>query len=106
MIELGRSKVRWAPKKTLFVGRKTTLTLKVTQNGKAVLNIGIATNVCVESTLRHGYFLDYWPLLITDATMQAGPLALQQATLFNVENFFGWTVQSEEFLAAVNALRS
>jgi hypothetical protein len=30
-----------APKKTLFVGRKTTLTLKVTQNGKAVKGIRI-----------------------------------------------------------------
>jgi ureidoacrylate peracid hydrolase len=66
---------------------------------------GIATNVCVESTLRHGYFLDYWPLLITDAVMQAGPSALQEATVFNVENFFGWTVQSQEFLAALTASR-
>jgi uncharacterized repeat protein (TIGR01451 family) len=30
-----------APKRTLFVGRKTTLTLKVTQNGKAVAGIRI-----------------------------------------------------------------
>jgi uncharacterized repeat protein (TIGR01451 family) len=30
-----------APKRTLFVGRKTTLTLKVTQNGKAVKGIRI-----------------------------------------------------------------
>jgi ureidoacrylate peracid hydrolase len=29
---------------------------------------GIATNVCVESTLRDAFFLDYWPMLITDAT--------------------------------------
>ena len=64
---------------------------------------GIATNVCVESTLRHAYFLDYWPLLITDATMQAGPGALQEATLFNVESFFGWTLPSQEFLEAVNS---
>jgi ureidoacrylate peracid hydrolase len=62
---------------------------------------GIATNVCVESTLRHGYLLDYWPLLIADATMQAGPPAMQEATLFNVESFFGWTVQAEEFLAVL-----
>jgi len=30
-----------APKKTLFVGRKTTLTLKVSQNGQAVKGIRI-----------------------------------------------------------------
>jgi ureidoacrylate peracid hydrolase len=85
----------------------TDLDLVLRSRGiRTVIMTGVATNVCVESTLRHGYFLDYWPLLISDATMQAGPSSLQEATLFNVESFFGWTVQSEEFLAAVNALRS
>ena len=60
---------------------------------------GIATNVCVESTLRDAFFLDYWPILITDATMAAGPPAMQEATLFNIESYFGWTIQSGEFLA-------
>jgi ureidoacrylate peracid hydrolase len=64
---------------------------------------GIATNVCVESTLRDAFFLDYWPILITDASMAAGPLSVQEATLFNVESYFGWTIPSQEFL--VNARR-
>jgi ureidoacrylate peracid hydrolase len=59
---------------------------------------GVATNVCVESTLRDAFFLDYWPILITDATMQAGPAFLQQATIQNVENHFGWTLLSETFI--------
>jgi len=59
---------------------------------------GIATNVCVESTLRDAYFLDYWPILIPDATMQAGPAMLQRATVDNVENHFGWTLDSQAFL--------
>ena len=88
-----------------FLG--TTLDSQLRMRGIQYLFFtGIATNVCVESTLRHGYFLDYWPLLITDATMQAGPLALQEATLFNVENYFGWTLESKEFLAAVNSSRA
>ena len=33
---------------------------------------GIATNVCVESTLRDAYFHDYWPILLSDGTMPAG----------------------------------
>lgn len=64
---------------------------------------GIATNVCVESTLRDAYFSDYWPILISDAVMQAGPPYLQEATLFNVETFFGWTLTSKGLL---DALRS
>jgi ureidoacrylate peracid hydrolase len=60
---------------------------------------GIATNVCVESTLRDAFFLDYWPILITDATMAAGPPAMQETTVFNIESYFGWTIPSSEFLA-------
>jgi len=62
---------------------------------------GIATNVCVESTLRDAFFLDYWPILITDATMAAGPPGMQEAALFNIESYFGWTLPSEEFLAGI-----
>jgi ureidoacrylate peracid hydrolase len=94
--------------KTRYSGfQGTTLDSQLRMRGIQFLFLtGIATNVCVESTLRHGYFLDYWPLLIADATMQAGPAALQEATLFNVESFFGWTVRSEEFLAALKSSRS
>ena len=62
---------------------------------------GIATNVCVESTLRDAYFLDYWPILLSDSAMPAGPAAAHEATVFNVESFFGWTLKANDFLAAV-----
>ena len=64
---------------------------------------GIATNVCVESTLRDAYFQDYWPILIADGAMPAGPAAMHEATLFNVESFFGWTLESQELLRALNS---
>jgi ureidoacrylate peracid hydrolase len=67
---------------------------------------GIATNVCVESTLRDAYFQDYWPILIADGAMQAGPPAQHEATLFNVENFFGWTVWTEEVLRVFGEARA
>ncbi len=60
---------------------------------------GIATNVCVESTLRDAFFHDYWPILIRDATMAAGPASIEEATLFNIESYFGWTISTEEFLS-------
>lgn len=62
---------------------------------------GIATNVCVESTIRDAFCLDYWPILITDATMQAGPDFLLKASLENVENHFGWTLNSGDFLGGL-----
>jgi ureidoacrylate peracid hydrolase len=64
---------------------------------------GIATNVCVESTLRDAYFHDYWPILLTDATMQAGERSAQDATIFNVESFFGWTMTSGQLCASLTA---
>ena len=64
---------------------------------------GIATNVCVESTLRDAFFLDYWPILITDAAMAAGSTAMHEATVQNVENFFGWTVPAAEFIQSVRS---
>ena len=64
---------------------------------------GIATNVCVESTLRDAYFLEYWPVIVGDCTMQAGPPSLQEATMYNVESFFGWSVTSGTLLAHLGA---
>ena len=82
----------------------TTLDSQLRTRGIRYLFLaGIATNVCVESTLRDAYFQDYWPILIRDGAMQAGPPSMQEATVFNVENFFGWTMRSDEFLAAVKS---
>ena len=64
---------------------------------------GIATNVCVESTLRDAYFLEYWPVLVGDCTMQAGPPSLQEATMYNVESCFGWTCASQALLEHLDA---
>jgi ureidoacrylate peracid hydrolase len=86
--------------KTRYSGfARTSLDAELQARGVRYLFFtGIATNVCVESTLRDAYFLDYWPILITDATMAAGPPAIEEATLFNIETYFGWTVPSVEFL--------
>lgn len=67
-----------------------------------LLFLGVATNVCVESTIRDAYFQEYWPILIADAAMQAGPPAMQEATLFNVEHFFGWVTTSEALETALH----
>jgi ureidoacrylate peracid hydrolase len=69
---------------------------------KTLFFTGIATNICVESTLRDAFFLDYWPILLRDATMQAGPPMLQEATIQNIELALGWTLSSAEFVHALN----
>ena len=62
---------------------------------------GIATNVCVESTLRDGYHREYFGILLEDATHQAGPAFLQAATVYNVETFFGWVSTTADFCGAI-----
>lgn len=63
---------------------------------------GFATNVCVESTLRDGFFLEYFGIVLEDATHQAGPAFAQQAALFNIETFFGWVSDVESFCHALS----
>jgi ureidoacrylate peracid hydrolase len=62
---------------------------------------GIATNVCVESTLRDGFFLEYFGVLLEDATHQAGPAFLQEASVYNIENFFGWVSSTADFCGTI-----
>ena len=59
---------------------------------------GVATNVCVESTLRDAFFHEYRPVLVADATMAAGPEGQQAATLFNVETYFGSVTRTADVL--------
>ena len=61
---------------------------------------GIATNVCVESTLRDGFHLEYFGVMLEDATHQAGPDYIQKASVFNIETFFGWVSSASDFRRA------
>jgi ureidoacrylate peracid hydrolase len=61
---------------------------------------GVATNVCVESTLRDGFHLEYFGLVLEDATHQAGPDFVQKAAIYNIETFFGWVTNTADFRRA------
>jgi ureidoacrylate peracid hydrolase len=71
------------------------------RNVRTLVFTGIATNVCVESTLRDGFFLEYFGVVLHDATHQAGPDFVQQASLYNIEKFFGWVSSTADFCGAV-----
>ena len=72
---------------------------------KYLLFLGIATNVCVESTLRHAFFLDYFPILVSDGVSQKGPRVTQEATILNVQSNFGWVTDSIRFIKAVTQIK-
>jgi ureidoacrylate peracid hydrolase len=80
-----------------FAGTNLDLILR-THGIKYCIYTGVATNVCVESTLRDGYFLDYWPIIVSDAVNHTGPSITQQATLWNIETLFGWVITTDDFV--------
>ncbi len=67
---------------------------------------GVATNACVESTLREAYHHEYFVMLLEDATHHAGPQYLKDATVWNVITFFGWVAPTEAFTQTLAATRT
>lgn len=61
---------------------------------------GVDTAICVESTIRDASYLDYFPILVADATASAGPSFTQQAAVFNVKRCFGWVTSTENLIKA------
>ena len=88
------------PRYSGFVG--TSLDAELRSRGiRTLLMAGIASNVCVESTLRDAYFHEYWAVMIEDATMPAGSPEIQRATVHNVTTFFGWVSTASEVAGAL-----
>ena len=77
-----------------FIG--TDLELKLRAQGiETILLTGVGTNVCVESTMRDGFMLDFYSILVTDCTA-AGSQAAYDGTLANMSRSFGWLSDSIE----------
>ena len=62
---------------------------------------GVATNVCVESSLRDAFHLEYFCVVLEDACHHLGPDFIRQASLYNIEKFFGWVSTVNDFCGAV-----
>jgi ureidoacrylate peracid hydrolase len=62
---------------------------------------GIATNICVEATIRDALYRDYLCLLVEDATNATGPEFVKAATLFNVETILGWVTGTSALCRAL-----
>jgi ureidoacrylate peracid hydrolase len=82
-----------------FVGTELDMMLK-TFDIRYLIFTGVATNICVESSLRDASHLQYLPVLVSDA-VAASPPSRQESTLANVREVFGWVTTSDSI---VNAL--
>jgi len=88
-----------------FIGTNLDNILR-SNNIRYLIFTGTATNICVESTLRHAFSLDYFAILIADAVSQIGSSTNQEATIFNVRSAFGWVATSEMLLKAIETIRN
>jgi ureidoacrylate peracid hydrolase len=77
-----------------FIGTRFESVLK-TLDIRTLIMTGVGTNVCVESTARHGFTLDF----LSDCTATASPGGAHEATLQNMRSFFGTVATSDEVLA-------
>jgi ureidoacrylate peracid hydrolase len=75
-----------------FIGTPFDAILRA--NGiKTLIITGVATNVCVESTARDGFMLDYHIVVPSDLTAGVSD-QVKQMSLFNIDTFFGEVVES------------
>jgi ureidoacrylate peracid hydrolase len=93
------------PRYSGFFG--TNLDMLLRERGiRFLVFTGVASNVCVESTLRDAFFLEYFPLWVSDCSLASGSPRLHDATVENVERFFGWVTTTEEYVDALQAAGS
>jgi ureidoacrylate peracid hydrolase len=72
-----------------------------TLGAKHLVFTGVATNICVESTLRDAFFHEYFPVLVSDACASTGPEFVQAATMWTVLNVFGWVTTTADLIKAL-----
>lgn len=69
---------------------------------RTVVMTGVATNVCVETTARQAFLRDYYVVFTSDCTA-AYSQAEHEATLQNIDAFFGAVVTADEISACWRA---
>ncbi len=86
-----------------FFGTDLDLVLR-SRGIETLLLCGVATNVCVETTVRDAFNLDYNVILVEDC---CGPFALDEhaATLTNISKYFGIVSDSKTLTEVLKRLK-
>jgi ureidoacrylate peracid hydrolase len=84
-----------------FIGTELDPLLRA-QGVENLIIVGVTTNVCVESTARDGYMLDYHILLVEDCTASYSEEP-HLATLANIRRAFGRVATAEEIASVWRA---
>jgi ureidoacrylate peracid hydrolase len=86
------------PRYSAFYGTNLDTILR-SHNIKSLFFTGCATNICVEASIRDAANLNYFPILISDATANNGPAFMQEASIHNVKLAMGWVSTTRDFLS-------
>jgi ureidoacrylate peracid hydrolase len=82
-----------------FSGTSLDMSLK-NYDMKYLIFTGVATNVCVETSIRDAFHLEYFPILVTDAAA-TDPAMMHEATIRNVSQCFGWVTSCQNVIQAL-----
>jgi ureidoacrylate peracid hydrolase len=82
-----------------FAGTELDMMLR-TFDIRYLLFTGVATNICVESSLRDASHLQYLSIMVSDG-VAASPPERQESTLANVREVFGWVTTSAAVVQAL-----
>src|SRR5260370_33231526 len=70
-----------------FAGTNLDTTLRAYRINN-LLMVGGNTNVCVESTLRDAYHIEYFPIMLADATFHSDPASMLDPTILTLQHSF------------------
>jgi ureidoacrylate peracid hydrolase len=79
-----------------FINTDLDLILRA-QGIETIIMTGTATNVCVESTARDGFMLDYYVVFLAECTATGDP-ELHESTLKNIGRAFGTVCASTDVI--------
>lgn len=98
--------IRPAPEDTVITKQrysgfqKTDLNAVLGRLGaRTLLMTGVMTNVCVETTAREGFMLDYDIVMVSDCCATTSR-ELHEGALENVREYFGWVASADEVVEA------
>jgi len=87
-----------------FVNTRLDSVLR-TLKAETLIMTGVSTNVCVESTARHGFMLDYHIVFVDDCCAAYSPEE-HAGALYNIRTHFGTVTSAGELIGMWDAARA
>lgn len=91
------------PRYSAFAGTNLEMMLRA-HDITMLLFVGVNTNVCVKTAVRDAFHREFFAVMIADAILQAGPEFTFDASVYNIQKFFGWTSTTDQIVNMLDSL--